>query len=91
MHSAIIYTTLPESPFDARQVASRLLVEVHKLEQNEAVIQLGEYVWQVNFLESPAAFATLVGALEQLRLPYGILQLADAPQWILGHPNRARA
>jgi hypothetical protein len=63
------------------------LAAIHKLEGNKSAQQLGEFVWAINFQESPDALAVFVSACEQLPLPYGILPLVDAPRWIRRDPN----
>jgi hypothetical protein len=44
--------------------------------------RLAEGVWLVNFRMSPAALSFLVSAAEHRSIPYKILPLADAPQWL---------
>ena len=87
MHSAIVYAVMPPSAHETREMISRLYAAIPKLEKNPAVAVLGEFVWQIDFQSSPAALAARVGGLEQLALPYGILQLDAAPQWIGRDPK----
>jgi hypothetical protein len=87
MHSAIVYAVMPTSPYDAKHKAAVMLNGLAKLENMKAFSQLGEFVWEVNFHESPVVLATLVSVLEQLEIPYGMLQLDDAPQWIQRDPK----
>jgi hypothetical protein len=87
MHSAIVYVVMPTDPYASRQTGAVFLADIRQLEQNKSVSQLGEFVWQINFQESPGALARLVHACEQHGLPYGVLPLADAPQWIRQDPS----
>jgi hypothetical protein len=88
MHSAIIYVSMPESPYDFRELAPRLYAGLQRVEKNPALKQLGEFVWQINFQQDPEVFAHVVLTMKNLGIPYGILQLADAPQWIERKPSR---
>jgi hypothetical protein len=90
MHSAIIFAVMPESAYEARQKAALLLVDIDKLERGGEVSRLGEFVWEICFQKFPHAFATLVRTLEQLAIPYGMLQLDAAPQWIQRDPKENR-
>jgi hypothetical protein len=87
MHSAIVYAVLPTEPYEAHQKGAVFLAAIQKLEGNKSAERLGEFVWAINFQESPAALAVFVTACEQQSLPYGILPLGDAPQWIRRDPN----
>jgi hypothetical protein len=88
MHSAIIYAVFAENPrHDERQRGAVFLGHIAKLDGNKSVAQLGEYVWQVNFRESPGALALIVAACEQLAIPYRILPLDAEPQWIRHDPS----
>lgn len=89
MHSAIFYASIPtDPPYAARQIGATFLAGIAKIEGNKAVKPLGEFVWEVNFQASPFALAVLIESCEQLALPYGILPLDAAPQWIRQTPNR---
>ena len=90
MHSAIIFAVMPEAPHVARQKASLMFVTTEPLEKSGDLSQLGEFVWEVCFQKSPHAFAALVKTLEQLEIPYGILRLDAAPQWIQRDPAENR-
>lgn len=46
------------------------------------VSRLAENVWIVNFQESPAPLAWFVCAADALGVPYGILPLERAPEWL---------
>jgi len=46
------------------------------------VQRLGETVWLVNVQANPAALAALIHGAELHGLTYGILPLADVPQWL---------
>jgi hypothetical protein len=87
MHSAIIFAVMPESTYEARQKAGLLLVDIDKLERNSEISRLGEFVWEICFQKFPHAFATVVNTLERLAIPYGILRLDVAPQWIQRDPK----
>jgi hypothetical protein len=88
MRSAIFYAVLSSDPsHEARQTGATFLATIAKLEGNKAVRQLGQFVWEVNFRESPDGLAVLVRACEQLSLPYGILPFDDASQWIRCDPS----
>jgi hypothetical protein len=87
MHSAIVYAVMPTSHYELKEKTSYLLAGISKIEHNKSVRQLGDFVWQVNFQESPDAFAVLIGACEQLAIPYRILQLDAEPQWIRCDPK----
>jgi hypothetical protein len=87
MQSAIIYVVVPEGSRGTQQSAERLLAAIATLKGNEAVRQLGDFVWQVDFRSSPNGLALLVQACEQLGLPYGILPLSNEPQWICRNPG----
>jgi len=87
MQSAIVYVVMPSEPYRAREKSALLLAGIARLEHNQSVTQLGEFVWQINFRESPYALAQLVVACEQLAMPYGILPLDADPQWIRVDPN----
>jgi hypothetical protein len=84
MHSAIVYVVFAESPYQRQQQSGVFLANISKLETAKSIIRLGDYVWQISFLEHPGAFAQLVAACEQQQLIYGILPLADEPRWIPG-------
>jgi hypothetical protein len=88
MHSVIFHAVLPSEPYEARQIGAHFLAAIAKIEGNKSVKLLGEFVWEVDFQASPDALAVLVNACEQLSRPYGILPLADAPQWIRRDPKK---
>jgi hypothetical protein len=87
MQSAIIYAVIPEGSRGTQQSAERFLAAIAILKANEAVKQLGDFVWQVDFRTSPEGLAILVQACEQFGLPYGILPLSNEPQWICRNPG----
>ena len=87
MESAIIYAVIPERSRNTQQTAERFRAAIATLKGNEAVKQLGDFVWQVDFRTSPDGLAVLVQACEQLALPYGILPLSNEPQWICRNPG----
>ena len=92
MHSAIIYVVMPSNPHEARRASATFLAAIERLDKlpKPAVRLLGEFVWVIDFQKAPDALAIIVSACENLGLPYGILPLADAPQWIERHPNVKR-
>ena len=93
MHSAIVVIRMPEQSRESSSHPAWLtfLAEVDRLEggtpdvlhEQKGVARLAENVWQVNLQENPAALPRLVGAAENMRFPYGVLQLDAPPQWIL--------
>jgi hypothetical protein len=88
MHTAIFYAAIPDDGSQAsRQLAALFLAEANKLEGNPSATRLGDFVWEVNFRESPAALSVLVLACELLEIAYGVLTLDDAPQWIRRSPK----
>jgi hypothetical protein len=91
MHSAILSVTMPAPGHDGDIKWRAFLATIAPFENDQAVAQLGPNVWQVNFQQSPAAFAHFVAAFELHKLPYGILPLADAPQWLPAsfHPGKS--
>ena len=91
MHSAIFYVTLPESDSEARRVGGAFVSYLVGLEETKSAKKVGDLVWEVDFQASPYALAILVHAAEQLRLPYSILPLPDAPNWIRASPNQKAA
>ncbi len=56
--------------------------EPDHLQKQKGVARLAENAWLVNFQENPAALARLVSSAVKHRVPYGILQLDAAPQWL---------
>jgi hypothetical protein len=80
MHSAILWVRPPDE--SERQKWPAFLATISRLEGNVALARLAENVWLVNFQDSPFAFARLVVAFEQHKLPYGILPLEHEPQWL---------
>jgi hypothetical protein len=84
MHSAIVVVEFPSDGTQQPQQRWQafLAAIVPLLQKNSALVQLGENVWQVNFQQSPAAFAELISACGKLGLRYGILPLYDEPQWL---------
>jgi hypothetical protein len=92
MHSAIVVIKMPDQPHTApsNQKWLAFMADVDHLRHREqdhvqepkGVARLAENVWLVNFLDNPAALARLVSCAAQHRLPYGILQLDAAPQWL---------
>ena len=88
MDSAIIYAALPENPrHDDLMRGQGFLVQISKAEQDQYVARLGDYVWQVNFRESPYGLAQIVAACEQFAVPYRILPLDGAQRWIERNPS----
>jgi hypothetical protein len=82
MHSAIVVVRMPQDTQDGRTRWRNFCADVVSLDTNPASKRLGENVWQVDFQQSPAALALLVSESAQHELHYGILPLADAPQWL---------
>jgi hypothetical protein len=92
MHSAIIVIEMPEMAYNATSnqawqtfLAMVDLTATHRpdpLHKQTGVERLGENVWLVNFLQNPAALARVVEAAVKKPLPYKILQLDAAPQWL---------
>jgi hypothetical protein len=83
MHSAIVVAKMPsQEGHEGRQSWAAFLATIDKLQGNPALLRLSENVWQADFQRSPAALAQLVAGLELHRYVYGILPLADAPQWL---------
>jgi hypothetical protein len=78
MHSAIFVAEMPEQRGDWGDFLGIVNVKL----KDAKVERISENVWQVNFQESPAALAWLVALCEQRGIPYKILPLADAPQWL---------
>jgi hypothetical protein len=52
------------------------------LDAQKGVQRLAENVWLLNFQEHPETLAALIDAAVRHQLPYGILQLDPAPQWL---------
>jgi hypothetical protein len=84
MHSAIVAVEFPTQggPSTQREGWQAFLASIAKLEGNEAVARLGENVWQIDFQLYPGGLGTLIAACEQHDFRYGILPLADAPEWL---------
>jgi len=91
MQSAIIYAVISQRSHSMQQTVEQFLGIIASLKGNEAVKQLGDFVWQVDFRTSPEGLAVLVQACEQLSLPYGILPLSNEPQWICRNPVHKNA
>lgn len=89
MHSAIIYAVMPPGQQQFSDEAMWLRTAVKDAEK--LAKPLGEFVWEVNFREAPQALGLLVHALEQRKLPYAILPIADVPQWIRHDPPQSGA
>jgi hypothetical protein len=79
MHSALVVIQIPEN--DQKWLAVMASVE-NLQETQKGVARLAENVWLVNFQENPTALGRLIFSADQHRVRYGILQLADAPQWL---------
>jgi hypothetical protein len=84
MHTAIVVVQAPAPDYESRQKWATFLAGAARVEGNPAAIRLAENVWQIDFGHSPAALSQIVVACEQLGMRYGILPLADAPQWCPG-------
>lgn len=82
MHSTIVAVKAPADDHQGRQSWAAFLATIASLESNQAARRLDQLVWLINFQESPAAFARLIDGCEKHGLTYGILPLADEPQWI---------
>lgn len=83
MHSAILLAKMSSGnePI-SRQKWQAFSATIAVLKHNPALVRLGENTWLANFRQSPSALARLVVACEQHGVDYGILPLADAPQWL---------
>ena len=92
MHSAIVVIGMPDTGHDgySNPVWQTFLAIVNltatnkpdPIDKQTGVERLGENVWLVNFLQNPAALSRLVDAAVRKPLPYRILQLDAAPQWL---------
>lgn len=79
MHSVIFVARVVRERSDWTE----FLAEVaKKTEKNSHVLRLAENVWLVSFHQSPAGLAWLTTLCEQRGIAYGILPLADEPQWL---------
>jgi hypothetical protein len=93
MHSAMIVVDMPHEPATGAfsrqkwndfiaEVDGLKLPQVNRLEDQAGVRLVTENVWLIDFQQNPSALAWLVVLANRHRLPYGILQLNDPPQWI---------
>jgi hypothetical protein len=88
MYSAIVVAKMPADegrPQAARMKWQAFLGTLHEFDvdaPNPAVVRLGENTWQIDVRQAPGTLARLVHACERHQVAYGILPLADAPQWL---------
>ena len=88
MHSAIVYVVMPTDHYQAQMKSGAFLADIRALEKDKSVRQLGEFVWQIDFQQSPVALAQLVYFADRHSLPCKILPLDAEPQWIEGRQNQ---
>ena len=81
MHSAIIWVKKPSGVDLTDWNNFQKSITAEKAVSANATA-MGENVWLVNFRESPASLALIVAFAEKHHIPYGVLPLADAPQWL---------
>jgi hypothetical protein len=86
MHTAIVAIEMPKD-FREDQWLRSLRSILSRVEEDPAIEQLAQNVWQVNFVKSPGGFARLIGAAEGNNLAYRILPLDSEPKWIRWNPT----
>jgi len=79
MRSAVIVVKIPEQRRDWRRFTGDVTA---RTEIDENVVRLGRNVWLVDVHRSPAGLGWLISLCEQHNVSYGILPLADQPQWL---------
>jgi hypothetical protein len=82
MHSAIVVVNVPEDSHQGRQGWAAFSATIEPISKDPAAKRLDQLVWLIDFQKSPGAFAQLVDGCVRHRVTYGILPLADAPQWL---------
>lgn len=78
MHSVLVIIKVT----DAEKWETFLANLEPSIEQATGVYRPAENVWLLNLQKSVAPLEWLVSQAEKRGLPYGILQLADEPQWL---------
>jgi hypothetical protein len=86
MHTAIVTIEMPKDLREDQWLRSLRSI-LSRVEEDPAIEQLAQNVWQVNFIKSPGGFARLIGAAEGNHLAYRILPLDSDPKWIRWNPT----
>jgi hypothetical protein len=92
MHSVLIVVDMPNEPTTGAfaqtkwndfiaEVDGLKLPTVNRLHERGGVQLVSQNVWLIEFQKNPSAFSWLVVTANRHKLPYGILQLNDPPQW----------
>ena len=83
MHSAIFVVQVPDQGIDAGRQQWLNYLGAVEASDLPAADRLAENVWLVNFEKHPEVLARLIdAAVRQYKLPYRILRLYAAPQWL---------
>ena len=81
MHSAIIQVEISDD-LTGRQDVATFYAGIQQVEKNQGAKKLGDFVWEINFQKAPEALAQIIFTCQRQNLPYRILPLDTAPQWI---------
>jgi hypothetical protein len=92
MHSALVVVKIPEMLINeaSKMRWQKFIAAINEvasakprhLDKEDGVSVLAENVWLVDLNKNPSALSRLMYHADGFSLPYGVLQLDEAPKWI---------